>query len=75
MSLSIFYGLIAFFFFAFPDESSELFSVSGIWVRLMFLNAELLIRSYLVYRKLRADMEAMNLQAPPFRFTRIRHRD
>jgi len=47
-----------------------------IWlkVKIFFLDAVLLIQSYIIYRKLKADFERMQIPVPPFRFTSIQER-
>lgn len=41
---------------------------------LLWVNANLLVRSYLIYRKLKEDMESNGLPIPPFFFRPIQKR-
>lgn len=61
--------ILSYIFF---QEELEI-GLSILVLRLFVLcaNTYLLIRSYLIYRKLKKGIEANGLQVPPFRFTSI----
>ena len=64
--------LITYVFF--EDEIQTLLAVASLRLLLLWANANLFVRSYVIYRKLKKGMEANGLEAPPFRFTPINKR-
>lgn len=44
-------------------------------IKLFCMNAQLLVRSYLIYCRLKADFDRLQIPAPPFQFVPIQDRD
>lgn len=75
MGFSAFVVLLAAIAILYPEDSLTLADWFTLRIRLVFANANLLIRSYIIYRKLKSDFERMQLPVPPFQFVPIQHRD
>ena len=59
----------------FPEDFLLAVDTAALKLRLLFLNFNLLIRSYIIYHRLKADFRRMHIPAPPFRFVPIQHRN
>ncbi len=57
-----------------PEESTT-FALE-IYARLMikYLNLQLFVRSWLMYRRLRSDFKRMGIELPPFQYTPLQDR-
>lgn len=75
MSFSAFIVSLAVIAVIFPDDFLMLVDSMTLKARMAWMNTNLLIRSYIIYRKLKSDFERMQLPAPPFRFVPIQNRD
>ena len=67
-------GLIVLYI-AFPNECDAYFNEMYAVARIKYLNGMLLLRSWLMYRRLRKDFKKMGLDIPPFRFVPLQDRD
>jgi len=59
----------------FPEEFYFYAEAAYIKVKIFCLNAQLLVRSYFIYRRLKADFDRLQIPAPPFQFVPIQDRD
>lgn len=69
------YIILAALAVLFPEELYFYVEAAYIKIKIFCLNGQLLVRSYLIYRRLKADFERLQIPAPPFQFVPIQDRD
>lgn len=74
MQWSLICAILAGLALLFPEESYFYAEVLYLKFKTFLLNVELFIRSYIIYRKLKADFDRLQIPAPVFRFTPIQDR-
>jgi uncharacterized membrane protein SirB2 len=67
--------LIAGLWLTLPSECYVLSETLWLKIKILFLNAYLLVRAWLFYSKLKADLGRMQITAPPFHFVPIQDRN
>ena len=66
--------LFAVSYLFFQDEIDPILHRGYYEILLLWVNTKLFVRSYIIYRKLKQDMERTGLPVPPFRFIPIQKR-
>lgn len=69
------YVTLATVFLLFSDDLITGLQLTVIQSKILFMNANLFVRSYLIYRKLSVEFKRIGLPPPPFKFIKIQDRD
>jgi hypothetical protein len=75
LTLQIYFIFFAVLIFLYPVDSSNLVSFCWLWVLSRLVNYYLMLKAYLMYRRLRSDFGKMGLPFPAFKFIPIWERD
>lgn len=57
-----------------PKEANEILAAAGAVLMIKYLNLQLLVRSWLIYRRLKADFRQFGIEIPPFKFVPLQDR-